>query len=414
MRRPILLALAASALSPAVAQAHGLGGVAGTPVPAFAFAWAAAVVLVASFAALGALWKTPRLETEDRRRARALPASLEIVAGSAGVAAFAWLVVEGFTGTRDPDRNPLLIAVYVWFWVALVPVSALVGDVFAPLNPWRAVARAGGWVTRRTGLPLGRSLAYPAWLGRWPAAVTIAAFAWVELVWTRHDDPTTIAVLALVYAAVQLFGSGLFGVEAWSARGDGFAVYFGIFARLALLTRRPAMQRAAHLDHAPGTIALLCVMIGSTSFDGLSGTTAWRDLTPHLYRALGSTQLVGTAGLAAMIALIAIVYRLGAPRGHRQLFAHSLIPIATAYVVAHYLTFVVDLGLHATLDQTAVWLIQVGALVTGHVGGLVLAHDRAIALFPTPAVARRSQERMLTVMVAYTSLGLWLLSSLAR
>ena len=115
-----------------------------------------------------------------------------------------------------------------------------------------------------------------------------------------------------------------------------------------------------------------------------------------------------------MVALIATVYRLGAPRGQRQRFAHSLIPIAAAYVVAHYLTFVIELGLHTTLDQTAVWLIQVAALVTGHVGGLVLAHDRAIALFGEPAAARRSQEWMLTVMVAYTSLGLWLLSSLAR
>ena len=54
--------------------------------------------------------------------------------------------------------------------------------------------------------------------------------------------------------------------------------------------------------------------------------------------------------------------------------------------------------------------MQVGALVLGHVAGLVLAHDRALKVFPDPREATRSQYWMLVVMVAFTSLGLWLLS----
>jgi hypothetical protein len=54
--------------------------------------------------------------------------------------------------------------------------------------------------------------------------------------------------------------------------------------------------------------------------------------------------------------------------------------------------------------------VQVGALVIGHVSGLVLAHDRALAVYGSHRAASRSQVVMLVVMVMFTVLGLWLLS----
>ena len=308
----LLLPLALLLALPAPAQAHGLAGPAGVPVPGFVFAWAAAIVLVGSFAALGALWRAPRLQAGSHRRGPALPPVLEPLLGLAGIAAFAWLVAVGLSGTQDPEVNALPRFVYVWFWVGLVPVCVLLGDVFAPVNPWRAAGRAAGWAARRLARrPLGEPLAYPAWLGRWPAVVTIGAFAWLELASGNHADPSTLAAVALIHAAVQLLGMALFGVEAWTRRGDGFAVYFGLFGRLALLTRRPLLAGAAGLEAAAGTTTLLCLMIGSTSFDGLSGTVVWREQLPDLEAALGSPQLAATAGLLAMTVLIAAVYRLG-------------------------------------------------------------------------------------------------------
>jgi hypothetical protein len=71
----------------------------------------------------------------------------------------------------------------------------------------------------------------------------------------------------------------------------------------------------------------------------------------------------------------------------------------------------------ATIDYNAVsaqaiWYVQVGALVIGHVAGLILAHDRAIALYKDPREATRSQYWMLLIMIGFTSLGLWLLSAI--
>jgi hypothetical protein len=111
------------------------------------------------------------------------------------------------------------------------------------------------------------------------------------------------------------------------------------------------------------------------------------------------------------------------------------VPIALAYVVAHYFSFFVreiqwvaplasdpfgfgwdlfgtadvkpDIGV---LPPKTIWYTQVAALVVGHVAGLVLAHDRAVELFESPRKAAISQYAMLVLMVVYTVTGLWLLS----
>jgi hypothetical protein len=69
---------------------------------------------------------------------------------------------------------------------------------------------------------------------------------------------------------------------------------------------------------------------------------------------------------------------------------------------------------YSLISKSAVWYFQVGALVCGHVAALMLAHDRALAIYQEGRRATRSQYRMLTVMVGFTSLGLWLLASIKR
>jgi hypothetical protein len=117
-------------------------------------------------------------------------------------------------------------------------------------------------------------------------------------------------------------------------------------------------------------------------------------------------------------------------------FAHTLIPIALAYLVAHYFsafvyqeqaqfTYILSdpLGEGSDLFGTAgggidygvigsntVWYVQVGALVVGHVTALTLAHDRALAVYDSVRDASRSQYFMLAVMVGFTCFGLYLLS----
>jgi hypothetical protein len=463
------LAGAAVAALPDAALAHGLVGRQDLPIPRWLFAWGAAVVLVVSFVALAVLWPRPWLEEARERRVARIPVALEVLAGIAGVLAFAGVVYAGVAGTQTATANLAPTTIYVIFWVAIPFASALLGDVFAAFNPWRAIARGVAWVANRVAPGrLPAPMAYPEWLGRWPAAGGILLFAWVELVYVNRDDPSTLAILALLYAAVQLVGMSLYGIETWTRRADAFAVYFGLFAMLAplhwrdrSLYRRPPLAGAPHLVAVPGTVALLCVMIGTTSFDGFSQGDLWTGtsgIAPNLQQRflnLGlsqetALQVTFTIGLLLMVGFVGGLYRLGIagmgtiggrhqPGELAQRFAHSLIPIALAYVVAHYFSLLAYQGqamasllsdplgdgsdllgsAGATIDYnvisaTGIWYVQVAALVLGHAAGLTLAHDRALTVYRRVRDATRSQYWMLAVMVGFTSLGLWLLSASAQ
>src|SRR4051812_3204041 len=226
-------ALAALVALPATAPPHGLVGRQDLPIPRWLFAWAAAVVLVASFVGLATLWPKPRLQVLKERVVARLPAIGEALCGAIGIALFVLVVYAGLAGNQTATANLTPTVVYVLFWVGIPFISALVGDVFSLFNPWRATARLVAWIASRVTRSLPEPLAYPQRLGRWPAAFGILAFAWVELVYVDRTDPSQLAIMALAYAAVMLVGMSLYGIEPWSTRADPFAVYFGLFARLS-------------------------------------------------------------------------------------------------------------------------------------------------------------------------------------
>jgi hypothetical protein len=458
--------LVAGLAVPGSAAAHGIQLVTDLPIPAWLFAWATAIVLVVSFVALATLWPLPRLEQPHDRAWLHYARWLDPLCGAIGVALFVLIVYAGIAGAQLVTANITPTWIYVVFWVGLAVASVLFGDAFRPFNPWRAIARAAAWIARRArrGAPGAEPLPYPAWLGRWPAAFSILCFAWLELADNpaQRVEPRLLAFLALGYAAVQLVAMSLYGIETWTKRGDGFAVYFGLFGLMAPLRwedgriwRRAPFVGAVRLELLPGTIALIAVMIGSTSFDGFSNGAVWISLFPHLYslftsigiaNANAASECAYTLGLLAMVAIVGGLYRLGT-LGMRSIgsyragdltrrFAHTLLPISIAYVIAHYFSLLVfsgqsmiylisdPLGSGANIFGTAsfqpnltvvsgnvVWYVQVGALIVGHVGGLTLAHDKALTLYRRARDATRSQYWMLTVMVAFTSLGLWILSS---
>ena len=463
---PILGALGSGALLyPASAQAHGIVGRADLPIPVWLFSWAAAIVLVVSFVALSVLWTRPQLQSEHRARLFRLPLAMVRLANLIGLALFALVLYSGFAGTQVWSANFSVTFTYVIFWVGTPIASVLLGDVFAALSPWRSCARAIRWAGRRVApRAFDRApLSYPDGLGQWPAVALLVGFAWLELVYVERDSPSTLAALSLAYFLVMLAGMLAFGVEEWSERADGFGAYFGLLARMSALRvdeegvvyRRRPLSGLTQMPVRPGTVALVCAVIGTTTFDGFSNDVVWRKLEPHLqsfFADLGlhstpATELAYTVGLLLCIALILGIYEVGI-RGVRSVsrrysraelsrsFAHTLVPIGFAYVLAHYFSLLIwqgqaigylasdPLGNGANLFGTssyqidysiisyaAIWYVQVTALVAGHVGGLTLAHDRALSMYRNAQEAVRSQYWMLTVMVAFTSFGLWLLSA---
>jgi hypothetical protein len=454
--------------------AHALVARQDLPIPAWLFAWGASIVLIASFFALSVAWRKPRFEEAHWRPLGAglarllLSRPVQVLCGLLGVFLLGVAVYSGLRGSEAPDRNFALTFLFVTTWLGFPFFSALFGDIFRPVNPWRAIGRTFGAGFRAIAGQRPAHLSYPEKLGRWPAAIGLLAVVWLEIVYGSSGGvavglaPSAAATAALVYSGYTLAMMALFGVEEWCERGEIFSVYFGMFSQLGCfgvedgrLGRRRPLAAATHWATLPGSAAVVIASIASTSFDG-GQEGAFKSAIESVFnwfvdRGVGLTaslRLTDTIFILLCFAGVALVYLLGV-RGMRTIrgapplatlrigFAHTLIPIALAYLVAHYFSLFVfqeqaqftyllsdPLGTASTdlfgtasggidfrlLSANAIWYVQVGALVVGHVLGLTLAHDRALVFWPDYRRAARSQYWMLAVMVAFTCFGLYLLS----
>jgi hypothetical protein len=423
-------------------------------------------VLVLSFLALGALWKRPQLE--QRAAGRPLPLGLErglrsqalrVLLGLLSAGLLALVFLTALIGEPSSAVNLAPTFVLVIFWLGLVPVQLLLGNVWPALNPWLAFANGVAWVWARLGRTWTPPLAYPARLGVWPGALLLFCYAAYELCYAEPASPRALALAIALYSYVTWFGMAAYGRRTWVEHGEAFTVYFGLLARISpfgerdgRLVLRPPLSGLAGRETTPGMLGFIAVMLGSVGFDGLSRSPFWQDLRadleePYLIDAPGTAELVSTAlalaGLAACILVVALAYLVAIQVARRMVgetrplapeFLLSLVPIALVYAVAHYFTLLVIQGQYAitlasdpfgygwdlfgTVDfspniapfsPNTVWYVQVAALVGGHVAGLAVAHDRAVTILGERD-ALRSQYAMLALMVVYTVGGLWLLS----
>jgi hypothetical protein len=437
----------------APALAHGpLAGRRDLPVPLWLFVFGAAAALIISFVALSALWTEPRFE--DRALRRAEPSWLQSVVTSPPlewvirIAMLVFFLVVAMASARRAGATETIgpIVVYAWFWVGLAIAHALLGNLWATLSPFDTIGRLVGFDDEQgsTGRP------YPSSWGRWPAAILLFGFVWIELVDPFGSFPGHLGILIMLYTLIQIAGMQRYGRRTWLENGEAFGVYFGLIAAMAPLTRdadgrvvaRPFLAGLAQVPPRPGLLPVIVVALGSTTFDGFSRSRLWTDATLEL-AGLARTAAF-TAGLLAVIGIVTLAYVAairaaagvvgGAWRPLAVRFSPSLVPIVLAYVIAHYFSFLVlegQLGLLrlsdpfglgwnlfgtddwiinlALLSPTTIWYVQVAAIVIGHVGGVVLAHDRAIAMFDR-GEAVRTQYALLAVMVLFTASGLLILS----
>jgi hypothetical protein len=462
-------------MSLALPEAHALVAKQDLPIPAWLFAWAASIVLVVSFFALSAAWRKPQFEEERRRPSAAWLTSVlrswpfQVLCGGLAVFLLGVGIYAGIHGTEAPDRNYAITFFFVTAWIGFPFFSALLGNIFPTFNPWRAIARAGGGAY---GLLAGRRmrhLAYPERFGRWPAAAGLVGFVWLEVVYGSSGgvavglEPHAAGVAACVYTGYTLAMMALFGREEWCSRGETFSVYFGMFSQLApfgvedgrIGRRRPLAAATRWATSVPGSTAVVIASIATTSFDGAEDG-AYKPALEHVGRwiegagigPLATIRITDSIFMAGTLAAVATVYLLGV-KGMRSVpgappfktlvrgFAHSLIPIALAYLIAHYFSLFVyqeqaqftyllsdPLGTSTTnlfgtaeygidfsaLTPNVIWYVQVAALLVGHVLGLTLAHDKALVYWRDYRRASRSQYWMLAVMVSFTCFGLYLLS----
>jgi len=431
--------------------AHGIGGAKDLPVPAgYAMAGAGAALAV-SFVVLALAWREPRFDAATH--GRPLPKLARVVDSPAfavvlrvlGLAFFGYV---GWAALAGPDllTNPTFGVVYVLLWVGIVPMSLLFGPFFRAVSPLRTLHLL---FTRATGgRPEDGLLRLPGWVGCWPASLGLLAFVWLELVYPGSTYLTPVRLWFAAWIAIVLVGAAVFG-DAWFEQADPFEVYSTLVGHLSVFGRtedgtlvlRSPLGNLDGVPARPGLTAVVAVLFGSTAFDSFKDSNQWLQFTQS--SSLSSEWLNLAAlllfcvvvGLSFAVATMATGVHQGvARRTLPDRFAHSVVPIVVGYVVAHYLSYFVEVGqqtvarlsdpmangsnLLGTADlPVSYWItghptflavVKVLAVVTGHVLGVIAAHDRAIKLLPKRHQLT-GQLPLLVVMVFYTVTGLYLL-----
>ncbi len=448
------------------------------PLPLWHYLLGAALAVIASFVVAAAMLRSPGRPAEaghDVEETR--PAEVgrhrrwRAVVRGAAVCLFAVALTAGVVGVQgEPIDNLLPVMVWIIWWVGLTYVCALAGDVWSLIDPVATIARFTSRVVARLPIRLRRRQ-LPDALGIWPAVALFSVFAWAEMVWPENAVPRKLAWAIGIYCVTTWTAMAIYGVDVWLRRGDPFARFFGLVARVAPIDWNGAVLRpfgAGLMERGSATsseMAFVLLALSTVSFDGVRETPFWNVVSSAasgwMYRAgllsvLGNVwgaALVKTAGLLTMPLIFAALFlaacRWSAAAAFRRnpqvprrsaadiarLFVISLVPIAVAYHVAHYLSYLLvqgqaivplisdPFGLGWDLFGTAsyqpdltivsmrfIWLTVVVAIVAGHVASVVIAHMIAVRTFGGVRTAIASQQPMLVLMVGYTMFSLWLLS----
>ncbi len=469
--------------APDVALAHALAERHELPVPLELYLGAAGAVVGLSFVLLtltvhapsGSL-RYPIFDLGRTAMGRLGPVLLRGILQGIGVAAFLLVIAAGLFGNQRGLKNIAPVLIWVIWWVGLTFLCSLLGNVWPVLNPWRTLFTAveSFFPGERTR---GQPRAYPDWLGAWPAVAFFLVFAWMELVWTGAERPRFLAFAVLAYSALTWTGMAVYGKVTWLHHAEAFSVFFGILGRFAPVsggagdpdppgTIRPyAVALTPDQPLSASRLVFVMLMLAVVTFDGLRETPLWGAVAeglltaPVLRPAWQALEAAGvdphacllTAALLMVPLLFLGAYWLtcwiasrmagegGEPRGRAgeftRLFALTLVPIAIAYHVAHYLSYLLlagqlaiplasdpfglgwdlfgtalyrlDIGI---IDARTVWVVCLGAIVLGHVTAVYLAHRTAIMLFGDGRAALTSQIPIVALMIGYTMSSLWILA----
>ena len=465
--------------------AHAVGGTFELPVPLWLYLAGAASAVAASFAVVAL---RPRRPPGAARAGAVVPAPISAAARTvlrvAGVVLwYGAIAVGAFVGDISP-----LPAVILWIviWIAVPILAAAIGNPWPSMSPFRTSFAALERLAGRGGPRLDLGLRYPARLARWPAVLLLGAAVWAELILPGGAVAATVAGLMGAYTLLTLLGMLAFGPATWLRNAEFFEVLLGWYGRIGPIGRRsadPALCRACPEGCDPSACvdcpgcgtragddqrrpelrgwfgglaevrgagwpdaAFVVLLLSGITYDGLRETAAGGllltailapinerfGLTVATFLLVDTAFLVGlfAAFFAAFAAVVALTRGLrhasaraglGAMAGR---YAATLLPIAAGYVVAHYLTLVIQAAVWIPtlianplmslapdvgwIPIGVVWYGSVAAIVGGHIAGVALAHRLSLERAGRRALA--AGVPMVMLMIGYTVLSLWIIA----
>jgi hypothetical protein len=386
---------------------------------------------------------------------------LGYVLSAAGLFLAGLILAGGFIG--DPRSEDSLASVLVWggWWMGLTWLTLLIGNLWAALDPWSSMRRLYG---RFFNESLSLNIPYPAVLASWPAVLLLMGFIWFELAWFQAQEARGVVNYFLIFTAWLWVGMIVFKPGQWWENANPFSRYFQTLGRFG-----PAEKRGAHVEvRIPGTALhatqfthlsesiFVIVVLFAVTFDGFVATPEWWVLLRALMlksfailpRSLGfpvSFLFAIFAGVVlfagAYLLVCAVMSRVSGrdmgPVAIAGNFAMTLVPIAAAYHIAHFIPAVpgrltrlvqvsadpFGLDWHLFGAQSfswkiewtpeiagGIWVVQTGLIVLGHIVSIWSAHRKALSLVEGKSKAIKLELPMAILMIAYTVISLWIIS----
>jgi len=451
-----------AALIPAAALAHGFGQRIDLPVPLYLYLIGGGAVVALSFILLGLfsgrlselLHDYPRFDLMRLRWFRAIASPIALVPLKiVFVVILLVALASGIWGDQNPAFNMLPTVVWILLAIGVTFFCAFIGNIWNVVNPFKTLYEWAETIFHKIGRTW-KSEPLPAPFGLWPAILMFFAFRWIENVSFMSSDPRPLSTLVLLYAFITFTCMAIFGKDEWLKRGDPFSVFFSFFSRFsitevkegAIYLRPPAaglLNQSATLSET----AFILLMLSSVAADGMLTTPFFQNLFSALLSVGIPWFVVGTAGLASLFAaFIAVYYGFSfltktisedssSTFEVARRFIYSLLPIAIAYEVAHYVSILVIEGQrilylisdpfragwnlfgtadyeisYTVLNLKILWNVQVVLIVIGHVIAVMIAHAIADRFFKDSRKSLISQYPMLVLMIFYSCLSLWIMA----
>ncbi len=369
----------------------------------------------------------------------------------------AFLIWRGLTGTSDPLDNPLPLFIWTVWWVILISLQGLIGNIWRWANPWTGPAFILAYITQSRA-----PFRYPRKLGHAPAIVGFMLFGGFLLADPAPSDPTRLARILGGYWYFTMTGICLFGPR-WLSQAEPITLLMRSYSGISLFnfTKRgvflgvPGWKLLRRKPSKPGLAIFALLLLGTGTFDGLNETFWWLGIlgiNPLEFPGRSAVITQTITGLIVvnltLIMTCALCLYTGDKLCHLTrplrvsfcLYAPTILPIALGYHIAHYLTSVMVSGQYVLKSMTdpmgngadilrlgsyyvttgffntpdtvrIIWLTQAGAVVAGHVVAILLSHALALKDHNSHRSAILGQLPLTLFMIGYTMLGLWILAS---
>ena len=379
---------------------------------------------------------------------------------------FLLIIISGFIGSYNEPYSLSSILFWVVFWAGFSILCSIFGTFWFYINPIKILFDI---FEKSLKISQRHIYKYPDYFGYWPSVLLFLIFAVFELIFDGSDKPRNISFFIIFYSAFIWIGMYIYGSKEWLEKSDIFTLVFELFSRLSFIEKIDISKKNSSILFAnkslfsksnvyylryPSSgllnnnklsfslVIFIILVLSTVTFDGISMTNVWFEFIMNY----SETYLIEFVALSLLFLSFVVIFfsfcKLMKIFGKlnigvieiASIFVVTLLPIAVAYHLSHYLWYFIVTGQESiallsdpfgygwNLFGTSKFIvnrdfnvelahsISVGIIILGHIGSVFTSHVYATRLSSNEKEANYSQYPFLILMIGYTILSLWIVS----